>query len=576
MSLGIEKTTQSGIDYIDQLISYRKWTLGEDRTITWTITRDDALFSDEPYGIRGELPYFRAVSNPNDIANIHKAMDVFSSILDINLKYVDERVDGEATIRFNAYDDSSDRSLGGGWAYGPYARSYGGDVWASWHSSYGMAFTLHEVGHVLALDHPGHATGVGVPGFTTLETVMSYTGGKRVFQEDRDGNYLGRVETNSLGIYDIAALQYLYGANKTHNADDTVYRFDPKVGFYTTLWDGGGMDSIDLSNYMLGAHVDLREGQYSSITYETPSRGISAHTYTGENAIGIAYGTVIENAFGSQGDDVIQGNAADNILIGNGGNDRLYGGDGNDRLEGGSGHDVLDGGSGADVLIGGDGDDVYYVDNVADVVVEGVNGGTDTVYLSIDARGSKLYLNVETLIAREGATVRYVSGNALDNRVVGNSGDNVLLGCDGNDVLVGGKGNDVFDGGLGNDTFVFNRGDGNDTICRGFTTPDDIDTLAFGEGITLEQLSFRADARQRNLVISIAGSDDSVTVSDYITRRDGVLDRITLASGQVLDNSDIDRLIDAMAAFSSTGLGQMTLPYYAAQPLAPNLAAAQF
>jgi Ca2+-binding RTX toxin-like protein len=471
MSLGIEKTTQSGINHIDQLISYRKWALDEDRTITWTITKEDAIFSDEPYGIRGELPYFRAVTSASDIANINKAMDTFNSILDINLKYIDEEIDGEATIRFNAFADDTNTYTAGGWGYGPYAKSWGGDVWTSWHTGYGMAFTLHEVGHVLALDHPGHATGAYAPGFTTLETVMSYTGGRKLFMVDKNGNQTGRVETDSLGIYDIASLQYLYGANMGHNAGDTIYKYDPSVGFYTTLWDGGGEDTIDLSSYFLGSNINLTEGSYSSITYEVPSTITSPHIYTGENAIGIAYGAVIENAIGTQGDDVIQGNAANNKLIGGAGNDHLYGGAGDDRLEGGGGDDVLDGGSGADIMIGGAGNDIYYVDSASDVVIETANGGIDTVHLSIDARGSKLYLNVENFIAVEGSNAKAVSGNALNNTVIGNSLDNLLLGCEGNDVLIGGKGNDTLNGGRGNDTFVFRKGDGDDRILCGLTTP---------------------------------------------------------------------------------------------------------
>lgn len=573
MSLGIEKTTQSGINHIDQLISYRKWALDEDRTITWTITKEDAIFSDEPYGIRGELTYFRAVTSASDIANINKAMDTFNSILDINLKYIDEEIDGEATIRFNAHVDDTNTYLRGGWGYGPREQSWGGDVWTSWYSGYDVAFALHEVGHALALDHPGHVTGAYAPGFTTLETVMSYTGGQNPIMVDKHGTYIGHAEMESLGIYDIAALQYLYGANMSHNAGDTVYKYNPSVGFYTTLWDGGGEDTIDLSSYMLGSRINLAEGSYSSISYEVPSTTTSPHLYTGENAIGIAYGAVIENAIGTQGDDVIQGNAANNKLVGGAGNDQLYGDAGNDRLEGGDGDDILDGGSGADIMIGGAGNDIYYVDSEGDVVVEAADGGIDTVHLSIDARGSKIYLNVENFIAVEGSNAKTISGNALDNMVIGNSLDNLLLGCDGDDVLIGGKGNDTLNGGRGNDTFVFYRGDGNDLILRGLTTPEDIDTLSFWD-INSDQLWFSADEKRRNLVVNVIGTTDSVTVSEYFAYRKDVLDIVEVADGKFLDTANIDRLIDAMAAFAPPALGQTNLPSNYQQALAPVLAAA--
>ncbi|MGH8054436.1 MAG: M10 family metallopeptidase C-terminal domain-containing protein [Stenotrophomonas sp.] len=559
MTPGIEKTTPSGIHHIDELISYRKWTLGEDRTITWTITKEDAIFSDEPYGIRGELPYFRAISSARDIANINKAMDVYNSIIDINLKYIDEEIDGEATIRFNAQDTQSNWSMGGGWAYGAFEQSFGGDVWASWYSGYDVAFTLHEVGHALALDHPGHATGLNAPGFTTLETVMSYTGGKNVLMLDKHGNYLGRVETESLGIYDIAALQYLYGANTSHNAGNTVYKYDPSAGFYTTLWDGGGEDTIDLSSYKHGSSINLAEGSYSSITYEIPTGINTNNIYTGENAIGIAYGAVIENAIGTQGADVIHGNAATNKLVGGAGNDHLYGHEGNDRLEGGDGNDVLDGGIGADTMIGGAGNDIYYVDNVADVVIEAVGGGTDTIHLSIDCIDAGKYKNVENFTAAEGGSTRSIMGNGLNNLMIGNSDLNILQGCDGDDVLVGGKGDDRLYGGRGNDTFLFGRGDGNDTIYRGITTPDDIDTLSFRDGISSDQLWFSTDAKRKNLVISVIGTNDSVTVADFFARRKDILDFIDVGNGKSLDTANIDKLVDAMAAFAPPPLGQTAL-----------------
>ncbi|WP_449467583.1 calcium-binding protein [Stenotrophomonas humi] len=298
----------------------------------------------------------------------------------------------------------------------------------------------------------------------------------------------------------------------------------------------------------------------------------SPRTPLGENAIGIAYGVTIENAVGTQGDDVIFGNAANNTLAGGIGNARLYGGAGNDRLEGGNGDDILDGGSGAEIIIGGAGNDVYHVDSTSDVVIEAVGGGIDTVHLSIDVQGSKLYLNVENFIAVEGSNARVTSGNSLNNRVTGNSLDNLLLGCEGDDVLVGGKGNDTLNGGRGNDMFLFHRGDGNDLLLRGVTTPEDIDTLSF-QDINSDQLWFSADAKRRHLIINVIGTTDSVTVSEYFAQRKNVLDIVEVADGKFLDTENIDRLIDAMAAFSPPAMGQTNLPSNYQQALAPVLAA---
>lgn len=46
----------------------------------------------------------------------------------------------------------------------------------------------------------------------------------------------------------------------------------------------------------------------------------------------------------------------------------------------------------------------------------------------------------------------------------GYAGNDNIKGNDGNDILAGGKGNDTLYGGTGSDVFVFDKGDGHDTI----------------------------------------------------------------------------------------------------------------
>jgi len=62
----------------------------------------------------------------------------------------------------------------------------------------------------------------------------------------------------------------------------------------------------------------------------------------------IGVGTVIKNAIGGSGNDIITGNGEANILTGGNGNDSISGSSGNDTLNGGSGADILDGGTGSD------------------------------------------------------------------------------------------------------------------------------------------------------------------------------------------------------------------------------------
>ena len=153
----------------------------------------------------------------------------------------------------------------------------------------------------------------------------------------------------------------------------------------------------------------------------------------------------------------------------------------NDTLVGTNGNDLLDGGTGADTMTGGLGDDIYMVDNADDRVVEGRNGGIDTVRATVSYRLSDNVENLELLGNGNSAG----TGNALNNRITGNSGNNLLQGMDGDDILIGGAGNDTLEGGAGDDELE--GGEGND-ILAGHTGNDRLfggngnDTLTGGDG----------------------------------------------------------------------------------------------
>ncbi|HMX15503.1 MAG TPA: hypothetical protein PKD29_01555, partial [Rhodocyclaceae bacterium] len=146
----------------------------------------------------------------------------------------------------------------------------------------------------------------------------------------------------------------------------------------------------------------------------------------------------------------------------------LTGNAGNNQLSGNDGDNVLDGGVGNDTLSGGGGNDTYLLGNLADLVVEGVGGGGDTVKVSAAVVGGSYALtdNVENGVLLN-AVAFSLGGNDLDNLLTGNGAANVLDGGAGNDTLAGGGGNDTYVVDSGGDVIVELAGGGTDTVLSG-------------------------------------------------------------------------------------------------------------
>ncbi|KEJ87703.1 calcium-binding protein, partial [Sulfitobacter donghicola] len=76
-----------------------------------------------------------------------------------------------------------------------------------------------------------------------------------------------------------------------------------------------------------------------------------------------------DTVLGTNGQDVIAGQAGNDSVLAGGGNDMIFGGEGDDILTGGQGRDTIEGGAGddfifgalgADVATGGEGTDRFY------------------------------------------------------------------------------------------------------------------------------------------------------------------------------------------------------------------------
>ena len=89
--------------------------------------------------------------------------------------------------------------------------------------------------------------------------------------------------------------------------------------------------------------------------------------------------------------------------------------------------------------------------------------------------------------------------------LLGLHGDDTLYGGDGNDTLVGGAGNDQLDGHLGDNTYVFNRGDGIDTIFSFDHRSTKQNVIAFGAAIAPADILAMRDNEHLRLINSKTG-----------------------------------------------------------------------
>ena len=176
--------------------------------------------------------------------------------------------------------------------------------------------------------------------------------------------------------------------------------------------------------------------------------------------------------------DSIYGTERNDTIDARGGNDSIFAGGGNDFIVGGEGDDVIDGGTGYDHMDGGAGNDTYVVDNGSDLIVERIEGGTDTVVTFINYQ--LFHSELENLILAGGTAVTGF-GNYRDNRITGNGIGNRLEGKEGNDVIDGKYGGDVLVGGLGADTFVFSTAPGAANVDQILDFQPGVDRIALDD-----------------------------------------------------------------------------------------------
>jgi serralysin len=363
---------------------------------------------------------------------------------------------GDVTANIRVAESSLLPAAGGtsfasAYAYYPTGFIKGGDVWLGPSTAYDSPFVgsvgwrtiWHELGHALGLKHAhevGGVASVAVPAARnsheyTVMTYYSYVGGPTGYPNEVGGH------PQSFMMDDIRALQQMYGADFTSveaKTGNTIYRFSSTTGQMTiqetlngattttnelapgvnrilrTIWDGGGIDTYNFSNYTTNMTINLQPGEWSTLSAVQLANLGNNNYARGNLANALQYNddtrSLIENAISGSGNDTLVGNAAINELR------------------------------------GGLGNDIYFAVEANDALIENANEGVDTV-------------NTSASIYSLGNHLENLTGTGSAQTLIGNGVANVINGTAGNDLLIGGAGNDILTGGSGDDIIHYDAAD---------------------------------------------------------------------------------------------------------------------
>ena len=309
--------------------------------------------------------------------------------------------------------------------------------------------------------------------------------------------------------------------------------------------------------------------------------------------------------------ETITGTEFGDTIYANGGNDTVNSGNGDDTIYGGQGFDTINAGNGNDILIGGTGNDYLNGGEGNDTYIYNIGDGLDTIYdyerntnknnkikfgegissndLTYTRKEDNLiitlfnditqgiviqnffnssYYQIENLEFADGSIVPLsstgftliqtdandnITGTGYADTIYGNGGNDIIAGGLGNDTLIGGKGNDRLEGSHGNDTYVWNLGDGFDTIYDDDSVINNSDTIKFGEGITLENLTFSRDGNNFHIYVN-GDKTQGINVQNHFYSNYSRIEKLEFADGTIVETSSIGAYTDMAGALAEQAI----------------------
>jgi hypothetical protein len=330
-----------------------------------------------------------APATANQQAAVKTAFDLLSSYTNLTFVQVDSGLASAAAIRVDQTGYSDPQIGSGSWATYPYLGGLAaGDTFLGGNANVPNQYfgtddfntIIHELGHAFGLKH-GHETnyhGALAPQYNDNEfSVMTYASYLGANTSGATVAWAGS-SPQSYMMFDIAALQALYGANFSKVGTSATYTWNNTTGqesinglvapdtgvtltnkIFSTVWTGGAHTTYDLSTFGDNQVDDLRPGHWLTFSYfqladlnnlapeGTPQFQAQGNIY---NAL-LYHGNTdseITTLITGSGNDKIIGNDLDNFLNAGAGSDTIIAGPGGDSIYFHFGNGILS--SGHDIL----------------------------------------------------------------------------------------------------------------------------------------------------------------------------------------------------------------------------------